>query len=348
MLNIKINLGTIIGNIQKIKNAAASKTKICAVVKADAYSLGAALISRITEEKVDMFAVATSGEGGSLRNVNIKKDILLFGVCDDIKNAIKNNLIITISSVKEIKAILAANKYAAVHIAVNTGMNRYGVRNFSQFVKIINVLQKSRNIAVGGLYTHFGYEDNRLKEVNEQLQKFQPYVDYFKEYYPDAIIHCACSGTAMQTAAQMDMVRIGKAMYGGYDGYDMALTVSSKIAAIQKIKAGDKVGYNGEFTAENNMTVGIVTGGYADGINTKFSGHNFITVDNIPCRILGRICMDCFFIDVSQIKNPLNKTVVIMSPEPRQTLCEISGQTGIIVCDILCGIKKHRVKIHAA
>jgi alanine racemase len=339
MLTVEINLKTIEKNLLRIKKKLPSKTKICAVVKADAYGLGCAKIAAAIERTADCFGVAAVSEGKQLRDLGIKKDILVFGVTGDIKTAAENNLIITIGSAAEAAAV--TDKPVRIHIAVNTGMNRWGCNSVLEFLSIMKLLPDKR---VEGLYTHFAFEthlDNTDK-LDRQLKKFQKYRTLFRKTHPNAIIHAAASGTIHYVSAlkQTNMVRIGKAIYGGIDGMLTAITVKSKIRAVKKIKTGDGIGYDAEWTATEPTIVGVVTGGYADGIQSRFTGASFVTVDNIVCKIIGRVCMDCFFIDVSEIKKPLWKTVTIISNKSGQTLMDVYKKTGVIACEILCGFSK--------
>jgi alanine racemase len=347
MLKIQINLRTITQNLLKIKKNIPKHTKICAVVKANAYGLGDIKIARHIEPKVEMFGVATVKEAKRLRNAGIKKDILVFGVTqpEDLPDASNENLIITVGSVQEIENIIKTNAKFRVHIAADTGFNRFGVKNFLQFRNMVNLLLDNKNITTEGLYTHFTFEDNHPELVSAQMKKFEKFINFFKPHFPKAIIHGASSGQLNCPAAVLDMVRVGKALYGGVRGTKTAVKITSKIIAVKNIKAGETVGYNGEWIAASTMTIGIVAGGYADGINMRWTKTMCAIVDDTPCKILGRVCMDCFFIDITHVKSPLNKTVTIISPMKGQTLMDVYQKTNVIVCNILCGISAARAEI---
>jgi alanine racemase len=158
-------------------------------------------------------------------------------------------------------------------------------------------------------------------------------------------VHGASSGTINYPQCIFDMVRIGKGMYGGIDGTKTAVSVQSKIVAVKKLVPGERVSYNGEWTADRGMAVGIVSGGYADGVDMRFSGHSFVTVGSNVCPIIGRICMDCFAVILPNSKNMVGKTVSIISNRPGQTLMDIYRTTNVIVCNILCGIKHTRAEV---
>jgi alanine racemase len=218
---------------------------------------------------------------------------------------------------------------------------------------MIKLLKAEKNISAEGLYTHFAFEENNLSQVDIQIKKFQKFIALFKKEFPLGLVHGASSGTIWQSRCHFDMVRVGKALYGGIDGTETALTVKSRIIAVKELKAGEKFGYNGEFTADKPTKIGIISGGYADGIDMRFTGHSFVTVNNAACKIVGRICMDCFAIILPDekemkskgIKYTVGKTVTIISDRKGQTLMDIYRETNIIVCNILCGIKHTRAEV---
>jgi alanine racemase len=341
MLTVEINLKTISRNLEKIRKSLPARTKICAVVKANAYGMGEIKIAKHIEKFINCFGVAEIGEGLRLRKSGIKKDILLFGVCPDIKTAVENNIIITVGSLTE--AAAARDTFARIHIAVNTDMNRYGCGSMLDFLSILKCLRGQK---VEGLYTHFAFEDcDRPDKVDEASKKFQKYITSFKRHFEKGLIHAAASGNLYHkpTIAQTNMVRIGKAIYGGSHGFKTALTVKSTIVSVKKLRAGEGVGYNSKFVATTPIIIGIVAAGYADGIPFRFSGST-VTVDNIVCKIIGNICMDCFFIDASNVPAPLGKTITIIADKAGQTLTELHRKTGVIVCDILCGLNQTKLR----
>lgn len=335
MLSVQVKLKAIIKNIATIKRKLKPGTKFCAVVKANAYGFGAEKISRLIEPYVDCFAVANTQEGAALRGYGIQKDILIFGVTQDITTAIQHDLIITIGSLEAATNLVKSNLQPRIHLAVNTDMNRFGI---SSIYELRSVLQLLAHAKVEGVYTHLAYEADHLSQVDAALHKFKKFVYLCKKYFPNAIVHAGCSGVINYPPAHFDMIRIGKALYGGTVGTETVFTVKSKIVAIKKIKTGETVGYNGEFTATKPTVIGVVQGGYATGMQMNFKGANFVTVGKQFCPIVGRVCMDCFFIDVSQIPNPLGKTVTIISTKPGQTIMDISQKTKVIACNILLGL----------
>ncbi len=335
MLTVQVNLHTITKNIALIKKHLHSGTKICAVIKDNAYGLGLLRIGELLTPLVDCFAVATVTEGIILRQAGINKDILLLGICEDVTTAIQYNLTITVESIKQAQALHQSGLHPRIHLAVNTGMNRFGISSIHELRKTLQLLSHDH---IEGVYTHLAYESDHPDAIKKALKLFQKFVTVCQKYFPKVLIHAGCSGVISYPAAHFSMIRIGKALYGGSPETQNTLTVTSKIIAVKKIKPGCSVGYGGTFTAVKPTVIGIVEGGYANGIPTNFTNRVKVIVGNQHCPIVGRICMDYFFIDVSNINSPQGQAVTIISSEPEQSLLAIAKQAQIPTCQLLLGL----------
>ena len=339
MLSVQVNLHAIVKNVATIKKQLRTGTRFCAVVKANAYGLGIERISKLLAPLVDCFAVASVDEGITLRRIGIRQDILLFGVCENIPTAIEHNLIITVESIAQARAIKKNHLHPRIHLAVNTGMNRFGLSSVHELRETLQVLRDEK---VEGIYTHLAYESDHLDAVKSALNHFQKLAHICQQYFPHVLVHAGCSGVIDYPPAHLDMIRIGKALYGGTSETQTVLTVTSRIIAIKKIKAGATVGYNGTYTAPQPTVIGVVRGGYANGIPPQFSGTVKVLVGKQPCPIVGRICMDCFFVDVSKVANPINERVTIIAPQTGQTLLDMSRQAQMITCNLLQGLASNQ------
>jgi alanine racemase len=128
-------------------------------------------------------------------------------------------------------------------------------------------------------------------------------------------------------------------MYGGVPGYKTAVTIRAKIVAVQQIQTAAAVSYNGEFVAPKPMTIGIVSCGYAHAGFLLFEKITHIYIDGIPCKILGRVCMDNFTVDVGGLKNPLGKVITIVGDVSGCTLNDYLNVIDYTTARILCSIK---------
>jgi len=310
-VKVEINLKQIVRNIKSMRAKLASGVLFCAVVKANAYSFDDVTISQAIQNHVDMFAVARMSEAIRLREQGkVVKPILLLCPCEDFKSAIDHNITVTISSIAEMHMACKASLKGKIniHIEVNTGMNRFGVNTLWQLRTIMGLAHRHKNIDITGLYTHMA----SIKQTDKQLKRFAPFKAMLKRFHPRAIIHAACSEGVHLKQAQLDMVRIGKAMYGGISGYKSAVTIKAKIVAVQHLKSGDNVGYGGLFTAVKSCTVGVVNCGYANAGFLLFAPPTHIYVGKVACKILGSVCMDTIFIDATDLPSPLGKSITIL------------------------------------
>jgi len=341
MLSVQVNLRTIIKNVASIKKRLKTGTKFCAVVKANSYGLGIERISRTLAPYVDYFAVATIDEAILLRELGIKHDILLFGVCNHITTAIEQNIIITVESYKQAQHIINQKLHPRIHLAVNTGMNRFGITSIHELRRTLQLFSHER---IEGVYTHLAYESEHPKAIDLALTRFKKLTHICQQYFPNIMIHAGCSGVISYPPAHFDMVRIGKALYGGTHETQTAISVTSKIISIKKLKPGDSVGYSGTYTATHPSIIGIVRGGYANGIPIQFSNSVKVLVDKQFCQIVGRVCMDYFFIDVTNIAKPLSKQVTIIDNIDGQTLVEVAQQANMVTCNLLQGLNRPQIK----
>ena len=341
MLSVQLNLRTILKNVASIKKRLRTGTKFCAVVKADAYGLGMERISKLLAPHVDYFAVATMEEAVKLRLSGIKQDILMFGLCQDIAAAVQHNIIITIENIDQVRQLRQTKLHPRLHLAVNTNMNRFGITSVHELRETLRLLNQER---VEGVYTHLAFESDQIKHVRTAITRFKKLAYICRQYFPHIMVHAGCSGVLDYPPAHFDMVRIGKALYGGFTGTQTAIKVTSQIVAVKKIKTGETVGYNGLFTATRPTVIGIVRGGYANGVPPQFSNSVKVLVGKQHCPIIGRVCMDYFFIDVSNVTQPLTKRVIIIGNHPEQGLLDVAKQANMITCNLLLNFCHYQSK----
>lgn len=313
--------------------------KFCAMVKANAYGHGLIQVCKAVQDLVDYFGVAYVGEGIKLRNNNVYPRILVVGGFDkkQIRAAIINDLILSVSSLSELQAILKVAKdlriRAYVHIKINTGMNRYGVDSLSDFKKMIAFLRRERWIKLDGIFSHISYSEN-IKSTTKQQMAFEKYFRFCK----GIIKHLAASQTALEyPKLKYDMVRIGIAMYGYSSITTPVLTVKSNILFIKHVKKGQSIGYNNTYIAPKNMKVALVPMGYADGVNWRLGNCGMVRVGEEYVKIVGRICMDCFMIDVTNIDVRKWQEVIIL--DKTNNAKEWAKMCGTIEYEILTSFK---------
>lgn len=332
-------------NIEIIKQK--TNSKIIAVVKANAYGHGVSFISTSLAPYVDMFAVSSIKEGVELRRYT-DKDILVLGVSNkkELKSALKNNLILTINSESEALnyiSLLLGNKLR-VHIGIDSGMNRFGIKSEVELVNTLKILIKHKNIGVEGIYSHLNDGENR-KYTLKQIKVFNHFCEIARGFYKGIKTHLqATSGILNYKNIHYDFVRCGILMYGIYGekfGVEKVSSLKSSVLLVKEVKKGEKIGYNRKFKAKKDMKIAIICGGYADGINKLLSKKSCVIINGTKCRIVGNISMDSFICDISNLNVKVGDSVTIFDND--YTLEKLISNTTLIPYEIFVGLSK-RVK----
>lgn len=326
-----INTKQVISNINLAKRKI-GKAKICAVVKANCYGMGSELCLNINDY-VDYFAVANVYEAMELANC-VSKPILVLAppTIAEIKLLDKidfSNIEIAVESIDVLKYLASLEKPYKLHIAANTGMNRYGC-GLKTFINMLKIVQSNPNLQFVGLFSHF-YK-NTPSVMKLQFNRFKPFIKLGSQINPNLICHISNSHGLDYS---LDMVRLGIEMYSPENTDTLKLV--SYIKSTKKIKKGEIVSYNGNFKADKTSKIAIIPLGYADGIMRKLCGGNVIIKGKL-CPIIGDICMDCFMVDISPVPSAdPGDEVVIIGKDNKQSIsvCNLADECGTISYELL-------------
>lgn len=332
----KINIKNLKYNFNYLKNKINNK-KICAMVKANAYGHGVeSVVNNL--KNADFFGVATLSEAMQVRQINHEAKILIVGKTTEYKICADNNISVTISSLEELKFLIKnLNNYANIniHFKVNSGMNRYGFSSFSEFKNAYKIATLN-NINVEGVFTHFSCIGEDREKYEMQKLKFLKFLECIPKNQ-NPIIHVGGSGVVFEDNGKskynlptykipFDMVRVGIALYGyppfkTKNSLKKVMKIQSQIVQINHMKKGEFLGYGLGFKAKQDMTVAVIPLGYADGICRNLTGKikvKYIKKENGKtktyfCKVVGKICMDCMFIDISSVLNAqIGDKIVVM------------------------------------
>lgn len=318
----EIDLDAIWENVLHMKENIDPKTKILAVIKTDGYGHGGVPIAQMLEQLEFMFgyAAATYEEAHVLREAGVKKPILILGytfpycyeemIREEIRPAVYRR-----DTVKELAAAaVKAGKKAKVHIKVDTGMGRIGITPDDEGLEFVKFLLEHKELEVEGIFTHFAKSDEADKtSANHQLELFQNFIHRIQtELGVDIPIkHCSNSAAILEMPqANMDMVRAGITTYGLYPSEEVsreivplraAMSLYSHIIYCKTIHEGQSVSYGGLFTATKDTRVATIPVGYGDGYPRSLSGKGYVLIRGKKAPILGRVCMDQFMVDISEI-----------------------------------------------
>lgn len=318
----RINLDAILSNMEQMNNNLKDGTKMLAVVKTDGYGHGSVPVAKVLQDKDYMFGfgVATIDEALSLREAGIYLPILILGYTfpdrydylanEDIRPALfrEDNLELLSAAAKR------NNKKIKVHIKVDTGMSRLGIRPDLSGLEFVKKAHDTEGIEIEGIFTHFARADEFDKtSANNQLSVFNKFIkrieDELNIFIP--IKHCSNSAGVLEMQdANLDVVRPGITVYGlmpsdevslGNIKLTPALSLYSHIVFIKELEAGREISYGGTFVTDKTMRVATIPVGYGDGYPRSLSNKGYVLIHGKKAPILGRVCMDQFMADVTDI-----------------------------------------------
>ena len=312
---IVVNSEHLKNNLRIIRQIAGKKVKICLPVKSNAYGHGIQGTSKIAEPFVDYLAVACLKEGVSLRNIGILKPILVLGAIDEeeIPGLIKNNFEITISSIYKAKLVsdlsYKIGKTCKIHIKVDTGMNRIGIKA-KNIPSLIDFVLAEKSFELTGIYSHLAESENADKNFTlSQIEAFRKTADYAKSKKSDIICHLANSGgVCYYPKSYFDMIRPGILSYGYFPGNMVTttplnqikpcFTLKTKVVYFKAIEKGESVSYNRRYKADSLTRIATLPIGYGDGYRRAMTNKGSALIRNNKYTIAGTVCMDMTMINL--------------------------------------------------
>ncbi len=318
---IEINRQAISHNVGIFRSLIKKETKLCAVLKSNAY--GHSLVDFAKEVEmlgVDTIAVDSIIEALALRREGIKTPIIVLGYTlpEMLLVAIEHDISITLSHHDHVSSIVAIvkDKPISVHVKVDTGMHRQGFL-LDEKDEVMHLLKKyAEKIKVVGLYTHFASAKNPAfpEYTKKQIAEFNVWRKAFLEEGMSVVTHAsATAGTLLFPEGHYDMVRIGIGLYGLWPStetksameskYDLTPVLSWKtiISEVKNLKKGDKVGYDCTEVLWRDSVIGVLPIGYWHGYSRAFSSIGHVLVNGVKARVLGRVSMDMLTVDLTDV-----------------------------------------------
>ena len=316
-----ISLDAIAYNFEEMHKRVRKDTQIVAVIKANGYGHGAEAIARMVEgyDYIWGFAVATDEEALQLRGIGVQKPILILGLVfpDYYKELIEQNVRITVSeysTAAEISALASQlGRTAMIHLALDTGMTRIGFRDCAESVEVIQRIQQLPHIKIEGMFTHFSRADEYdLSPAVVQMNRYQNFADKLQQAGVEIpLLHCSNSAGIMRLPeANMSLVRAGITVYGIYPSNEVerellplkpAMELKSHITYVKDVEAEVGISYGATYVTDQKRRVATIPVGYADGFARGLSNKSYVLIHGQKAPILGRICMDQFMVDVTDI-----------------------------------------------
>ena len=356
-------------NAAKLKGLCPPGTKMCAVVKANAYGHGIAEVVNILKETdVDFFAVSSVFEAIHILSMLKKQKIFILEaihqrLAPDLVTLIAKRgfhcSIASLEAVDHISTILKGSEQVVdLHVNIETGMGRCGVDD-KYAIELIRKIDECKNTRLAGIYTHFATADEEdLSYAYRQLDAFNIFLDKSGiRDRKDVIIHAANSAATIKIpGAHFDMIRCGISLYGYYSRpmkdapieLDPVIKLQAPIVRLKKIPKGHAVSYGCSFIAQRDTVVAIIPHGYADGYRRVFSNRAKMLIGDKQVNVIGRVCMDQVMVDVTGIGDVRVGQMVTIIDNSRNSVCgayALSDIADTICYEILICIHAHVTKI---
>lgn len=364
-----IDLDAVEANFESMHANLKEGTKMAAVVKANGYGHGALPIARVLEEKEYLwgFAVATVEEALELRKNGIQKPVLILGYTfpEAYRSLVEQEIRPTVfrfDMAEELsREAVKQKRTVRVHIKVDTGMSRIGFADTEESAEIIERIQKLPGIEIEGIFTHFARSDEADKgPAEKQLSRFLRFCERCEEKgVRIPLHHCSNSaGIIDMPEANLDIVRAGITAYGLYPSDEVekervplcpVMSMKSHIVHVKEIAPGTEVSYGGTYRAEKTRRIATIPVGYADGYPRSLSGKGSVLIDGKRAPICGRVCMDQFMADVTEIPGAVpGKEVTLFGTDCGSSLSvdELADLSGRFNYEFVCDISERVPRIY--
>lgn len=362
-----INLDAIHDNVKAAKSLTKKGTKLMAIIKADAYGHGAVRVAETLDDIADAYGVAILEEGIELRQAGVTKPILILGYTPAPLYEAMINYDITTAVFKYDMAkkisdtAVKLGKKAKIHIKLDTGMSRIGFKQDDESLETIIKISKLPGIEITGCFTHFARMDE--KDKTKAKEQFKRYMDFTKRIEDAGIKipvkHVSNSaGIIEMPEVNLDMVRDGISVYGMYPSEEVnkkrlpltpAMEIISYISFIKTLEKGVEIGYGGTFTTTRETKVATIPVGYADGYPRSLSNKGCILINGQRAPIIGRICMDQFMVDITDIKDVHENdkvTLIGHDGDGYISIEEMADLSGSFNYEFVCDIGKRVPKVY--
>ncbi len=359
---VEIDLDELRHNIEVIRSKLLPKTKLMAVVKANAYGHGMVQIAKHALLcGAEILCVAMPEEGVELRRSGIDAPVLVMGgvTRDGMAASVEHGLIQTVYSRESVawaeKAAEDLGRTAFIDIKIDTGMNRIGIKSAGEAQQLLDELAISKNVRVHGAYTHYAVSEEDPDFTRAQFECFMRLAEPIKSIYPGIMLHTSNSaGVFLSEYLHLDGVRCGIALYGSAPARDMEaglkpiLSWKTRVMHVKEVEAGESVGYGRTYFTRGRTKIATLPVGYGDGYMRILGGRAHVLVGGRPAKVIGRVCMDQIMVDVTGADVKSGDEAVLIG---RQGLEEITPWdmaiwAGTIPYEITLSITERVAKIY--
>ena len=358
---VEISISTLLKNVEIYSKSIQNNSSILAVVKSDAYGHGAVAISKALQKNgIGSFAVSNVIEAIELRKAGIKGQILVLGYTpiENLELLVQYDVTQALISEEYTEDLIASGYKIKCQYAIDTGMNRIGIDS-EKITYCERCIRKAwEHLNLTGMFTHLCVADNPLEDVFTKWQQnqFKILADCVKDLQLPYIHSLNSAGGLWHQDGVSNLNRLGIVMYGlkpDYmnslpDGIKPVMEWKSVISMIKEVHRGETIGYGRSYTVEKKITVATIPTGYADGYNRKLSNIGYVLIHGKKASIVGRICMDQFMVDISNIPEAKVYDEVVLigkSGEEMFNADDMAQMLGTIGYEVICDVGKRVQRI---
>lgn len=364
----RVDPGAIARNCVRLRGELADGVALCAVVKADGYGHGAfQSAAGAIAGGASWLAVASLPEALGLVDERLPARVLVLGPLRH--NELREAVLLGVDVVAWDERFVAGlsrlaeetERPARVHVKLDTGMGRLGVRDPRRATAILDAASAAPGVELAGVMTHFATADECDDAFfAEQLQRFAEWAHAVKQEHPDVVVHAANSAAVLrERAAHFDMVRCGIAIYGmdpfGENplarGLEPALELSSYVASVKHCRAGESTGYGRRFVARSDTHLGLLPIGYGDGWRRALSGNAEVLVEGRRHPLVGTVSMDSVAVDLGPDAAALELAgapAVLIGAQGKERIAaeEVARRMDTINYEVTCGLTARVARVY--
>lgn len=355
---VEINLENLAHNIREIKKGIPQNKKFLGIVKADAYGHGAQMIAKtMLASGVDWFGVSSIDEGLDLREIKIKAPILVVGAVPvwAVESAAQNDISIAIFNDAHLEACKDVFDRTGirpkVHVKIDTGMNRIGVRS-EQAVEFINTIKSADFLNFEGIFTHLAAAEEE-DATKEQFKRWNEVISSVET--KGLMLHIQNTAATFAYEIPSNMVRVGISLYGLYPdlpkkliykpNLKQVMSLKGRITNIHTVYPNEGVSYSHTFTAYEPARIATIPIGYADGVDRKLSNQIYAKLNGEKIRQVGNITMDQMMFDIGDTEAKIGDVVTLLDEEDL-SLDSWAKILGTINYELTCRLKVRLPRVY--
>ena len=362
----RIDLDAVEYNCSNVRAKLPDDCKLLGVIKADAYGHGAVELAHLLDEKCDFFGVACIEEAVELKKAGVKAPVLILGYVDSnvYDLVVKYDVRIPIFSMESAIALsneaVRQGKTVPFHFCIDTGMSRIGFQVNEQSADVCKEITLLPNIEAEGLFSHFATADEAdLTKAKAQREKYKAFVKMLEDRGVNIPVkHLNNSAGIMNFDEYFDMCRMGIILYGLYPSEEVdkslldikpVMSWLTHITHIKTLEPGREISYGGTYKTTEPRVIATIPVGYADGYPRCLSNKGRVIINGQYANIVGRVCMDQFMVDVTDVKGvDLNSTVTLVGSDGDACLSmeEVSNSAHSFNYELPCRVARRVPRVY--